>query len=113
MKEPINKGTDEEFIPRIRWKEIDHYIPFKISITDWKGLKIVKYGRVDFLLLPSEMQFNQKKIELCVPYGTFIRRLQELPVNEQRAIIKGNPFELVKTYMKDNFGMRIQILNNS
>ena len=112
MKEPINKGTNEEFIPRIRWKEIEHYIPFRISITDWKGLTIVKYGVGQFLLLPSEMQFNRKKIELCVPYDTFIRRLREMPISEQKAIISGTPFELIKTYMKDNWGMRIAILNN-
>ena len=64
MKEPINKGTDEEPIFRVKWSEIEHYVPFRISITDWKGLKVVKYGRAEFLLLPSEMQFNRKKIEL-------------------------------------------------
>jgi len=113
MKEPINKGTDEEPIFRIRWKELEHYIPFKISITNWKGLTIVKYGKGDFLLLPSEMQFNKKKIELCIPYDSFIKRLREMSVSEQKAIISGIPFELMKTYMKDNWGMRIAILNNS
>src|SRR3990167_6709521 len=109
MKEPINKGTDEDPVFRVKWSEMDHYTPFKIYITDWKGLKIVKYGRVDFLLLPSEMLFNKKKIELCIPYDTFIRRLKGMSVSEQKAIISGTPFELTKTYMKDDWGMRIQI----
>ena len=111
MKEPINKGTDEEFIPRIKWSEIDHYIPFKIKITDWKGLKIAKYGKGQFLLLLSEMEYNKQKIELCVPYDTFIRHLREMPVDEQKAIISGTPFEMIKTYMGDNWGLRLRVIN--
>ena len=114
MKEPLNKGTDEEFIPRVRWSELDHYVPFKIRITDWKGLKIAKYGKVNFLLLPSEMEYNHQKIQLCIPYNKFIKLMQGLGLTEQKAIISGKAtLELVKTYYHDGFGMRLKVINNS
>ena len=116
MKEPINKGTDEEFIPRVKWSEIEYYIPFKFRITDWKNLKIAHYGRGDYLLALSEMDYNKKKIELCVPYSDFIRRVRDLPLEEQRWIIQGNAMiTIVKTFRMDFWGMKItkvELINN-
>lgn len=108
MKEPLNKGTDEEPIFRVRWSELDRYIPFKIIITDWKNLKVVKYGNAQFLLLPSEMEYKNRKIELCVPYGKFINKIRDLPLEQQRWIVIGKAvIELMKTYHNEHYGMRV------
>jgi len=114
MKEPLNKGTDEEFIPRIRWSELETYVPFRFKILDWKGLKIAHYGRGDFMLVLSELNYNGKKVELCVPYDVFVRRLKELPLEEAQLIVKGKAvIEIVKTFRFDNYGMRITKVNRS
>src|SRR3990167_2153108 len=108
MKEPLNKGTDEEPIFRVRWSELERYIPFRFRITDWKGLKIAKYGRGEFMLVLSEMDYNKQKIELCVPYGNFVRRVRELSLEEQKWIVQGKGMiTIIKTFRMDFFGMKI------
>ena len=108
MKEPLNKGTDEEPIFRVKWSEFDLYVPFRFRIIDWKGLKIAHYGKGEFMLVISEMDYNKQKIELCVPYGNFVRRLQELPMENQRWIVQGKAvITIMKSYIHDCWGMKI------
>lgn len=108
MKEPLNKGTDEKFIPRVRWSEIDLYVPLKLIITNWKKLKIAHYGRGDFLLVPAMMEYNKKQVELCVPYVKFTKEVSGLSIRQQKSIITGKScIHLVKSYKYDNFGMKI------
>ena len=116
MKEPLNKGTDEEFIPRVRWSELERYIPFKFRITNWKGLEIAHYGRGEYMLVVSEMDYNKKKIELCIPYNNFVRRLKDLPLKEAKWIVQGKAIiTIVKTFRMDCYGMKIlkvELLND-
>lgn len=93
---------------RLRWSEFERYHPLRIIIKDWKNLKIANYGRGRYLLIPSAMEYKNRKIELCVPYDMFVRRLRLLPLQQQKLIVNGKAvLELMKTWKKDNFGMRI------
>jgi hypothetical protein len=89
---------------RVRWKELDYYIPLRLIIRDWANLKM-KWG---MMLVPSAMAYKGREIELCIPYRMFVKRLQHLPILEQKAIIEGKAeFEVMKTCKWDRYGLVI------
>ena len=68
----------------------------------------LNYGKGEFMLVISEMDYNKQKIELCVPYGNFVRRLKELPMENQRWIVQGKAvITIMKSYIHDCWGMKI------
>ena len=90
---------------RIKWSEFPYYSPIRIIIKDWKNLKV--YMR-QYLLIDSEMEYKERKIELCVPYHVFVRKIIKLPVEWQKLIISNNAIiEIEKTYKFEDHGMRI------
>ncbi len=109
----------DEFIPRIKWSDFELYVPLRIIIKEWSKLKTFFNGQ--YLVVPSEfeykgsvsgkpssLEYQKRKIELCVPYTPFVRMLRKLPVGQQKMIIRGGAvIEVMKTYRHDNYGMRI------
>ncbi len=93
---------------RIRWSEFEYYVPMRIIIRDWKNLSIL---RKQYLLIPSEMEYKGRMVELCVPYVPFIRQMRKLPVSQQKQIIRGNAvIELVKAFKRDLGGLKIRYI---
>ena len=98
---------------RVRWSEVDRYVPFRLIIRDWKNLKM-KWG---MMLVPSAMAYKGREIELCIPYKAFVNRLRHLHIQDQKDIVEGKAvFEVMKTWKHDRFGMvigKITPLNNN